>query len=126
MNRNHRLFRGMLAGWLACSLMLVALPAARGTEPVDFTKQILPLLRKHCVACHNNKTAEGGLILENHEALMRGGDSGATISTDAATTSLLVDRITGAIEPIMPPEGNSVGAKPWTAEEVQLLKQWIA
>ena len=126
MNRNHRLFRGMLAGWLAYSLMLVALPAARGTEPVDFTKQILPLLRKHCVACHNNKTAEGGLILENHEALMRGGDSGATISTDAATTSLLVDRITGAIEPIMPPEGNSVGAKPWTAEEVQLLKQWIA
>jgi hypothetical protein len=57
MNRNHRLFQEMLAGWLACCLMFVAAATAQGSEPavaepVDFTKQILPLLRKHCVACH--------------------------------------------------------------------------
>ncbi|MFO0922156.1 MAG: c-type cytochrome domain-containing protein [Pirellulales bacterium] len=48
-------------------------------EPVDFGKQILPLLKKNCVACHHKKEAESGVNLETHSALMKGGDEGVII-----------------------------------------------
>ena len=58
-----------------------AIPIAdvKRDAPVDFAKDVQPLLQKHCVACHNTTTHEGGLSLESPQTMLKGGDSGAAV-----------------------------------------------
>ncbi|MCH8829548.1 MAG: hypothetical protein IID45_08230, partial [Planctomycetes bacterium] len=46
------------------------------TAPVKFEKDILPLLRKSCLACHSATEAQGGLVLETPRTILKGGDRG--------------------------------------------------
>ncbi len=94
-------------------------------QPVDYAKEIAPLLKRNCLACHYEKEAEGGLNLETHQSILQGGDSGPAVTPKDAAASLLMTRATGAEEPLMPPEDNTVGAKPLTPEELGLIKLWI-
>ncbi len=94
-------------------------------EPVDFHGEIMPLLKRSCVACHHEKLAEGGLILETYEKILAGGDSGPAVVPGDFAASLLISRTTGEEEPLMPPEDNAAGAKPLTPEELGLLSLWI-
>lgn len=100
-------------------------PAPAAPQTVDFSRDIAPLLARNCVACHNAKKPEGGLNLESHAGLMAGGDSGAALDTAAPQDSYLLARVTDESDP-MPPIDNAVGAKPLTAEQVELLQRWIA
>lgn len=93
--------------------------------PVDFATEIMPLLKQNCLACHHAKESEGGLNLESHSAVLAGGDSGPAVTPKDVGESLLLARASGAEEPLMPPEDNSVGAKPFTPEQLGLLKLWI-
>ena len=93
---------------------------------LQFGSDILPILAQNCIACHNAKEAEGGLDLESHAALMKGGDSGDSIAVGNPEDSYLLHRVTGEEEPIMPPEDNAVGAKTLNSSEIELLKTWIA
>ncbi|MDA7644531.1 hypothetical protein N8564_04930, partial [Verrucomicrobiales bacterium] len=34
-------------------------------EPVDFGKEVFPLFKKNCIACHNSSKAKGQLNLED-------------------------------------------------------------
>lgn len=95
------------------------------TEPVDFAGEIMPILKRNCLACHHEKEAEGGLILETAEAIHQGGDGGSSVNLEDPIASLLLVRATGAEEPLMPPEDNAVGAKTLTPDELGLLKLWI-
>lgn len=116
--------------YLACSTAALAqentppAPAATAVA-ADFGKDISPLFAKNCVACHNAKKAEGGLNLESHQALMKGGDSGASIVASDANASNLLKRIIDLDDP-MPPAGNAVGAKQLNEAEVALIRAWIA
>ena len=92
---------------------------------VDFSKEIMPILKRNCLACHHEKEAEGGLILETIEAIHQGGDSGSSLDLNSPVQSLLLTRTTGEEEPLMPPEDNAVGAKTLTPEELGLIKRWI-
>lgn len=105
--------------------LLLTLPALNASETVDYAKDIAPLLAKNCVACHNAKTAEGGLNLESHSVLMAGGDSGESIVSGNVDESYLYARASGAEEPVMPPEDNSVGAKLLNEAELELMRTWI-
>ncbi len=109
------------AVWSAAQEAPVGQPAAS----VEFGKQIAPLFAKNCVACHNAKKAEGGLNLESHPALMKGGDSGVSVIAGKATESVLLQRIIDKDDP-MPPVGNAVGAKQLSEAEVELVRAWIA
>lgn len=95
------------------------------SEPVDFSSEILPLLQRNCIACHNAKQPEGGLVLESHARLLEGGDSGPGIVPAETDTSTVWLRASGSEEPLMPPEDNAVGAKPLSPEQLDLLKLWI-
>lgn len=94
-------------------------------RPLDFVNDALPSLKQNCIACHNTQKAEGGLNLETHELLMKGGDSGAAIAVGKSADSLLLKHIIGETESIMPPDGNAVGAKRLTPDEINRLKAWI-
>ena len=95
------------------------------TIPVDFGKEVMPILKRNCLACHQKAEAEGGLVLESIASILKGGDSGTAVIAKDAASSLLMTRTRGEVEPLMPPEDNDVGAIPLTAEELGLLQLWI-
>ena len=93
--------------------------------PVDFEKEVLPILRKNCLACHNASDAESDVILETPQTILKGGSSGASVVPGKPMESMLLTVAMHADEPIMPPEDNEVGAKNLTPQELSLLKLWI-
>ena len=66
--------------------------------PVDFEKEILPILRKNCVACHSASDAESDLVLESPQSILKGGDSGPAAAAGEGADSLLLGRATGRVE----------------------------
>ena len=93
--------------------------------PVDFAKEILPILRKNCLACHNKTDAESDLVLENPAAILKGGLEGPSVVAGKPDESLMLQVAAYKAEPVMPPADNKVGAKKFTPEELGLLKLWI-
>lgn len=94
-------------------------------QAVDYSKEIAPLWKRSCVACHNSKKAEGGLNLETAALLLKGSDSGKSVQPGKSAESELLKRIVATDDTAMPPKDNSAGAKPLTPAEVELVKQWI-
>lgn len=93
--------------------------------PVEFEKEVLPILKKHCVACHNSATKEGHLVLETPAAILKGGDSGPAVVAKKSAESLLLQAAAQESEPFMPPKDNKVNAKPLSSQELGILKLWI-
>lgn len=104
-----------------------ALPVAEVQHdgPVDFEQQILPLLRRNCLACHNTTQAESDLVLETPQTILKGGSEGPGVVPGKAAESLVFQLAAHQRESFMPPAGNTVGAKNLTPEELGLLKLWI-
>src|SRR6056297_1496412 len=105
----------------------VRLPVAEVTRegPVDFEREILPVLKANCMACHNESEAEGELVVETPQSLLLGGDEGPAVIPGNGAESLLFQSAAHQIRPAMPPKKNKVDAKPLTPEQLGLLKLWI-
>ncbi len=104
-----------------------ALPIAevKHDGPVDFEKEILPILRRNCLACHNATDAESDLVLETPQTILKGGSEGPAVIASKSADSLMFKLASHGIDPVMPPEDNDVGAKNLTPEQLGLLKLWI-
>jgi len=94
-------------------------------SPVDFQADILPILKRNCLACHNAAKAEGELVLETPRTIAKGGSDGPVVVPRDSAKSRLLDVGSHRTEPYMPPVGNKVGAKPLESEELGLIKLWI-
>jgi WD40 repeat protein len=118
---------------LAWILVLGGLAAAEANEDaagepssaVDYARDIAPIFSQNCIACHNAKKPEGGLNLESYAGLMAGGDSGESVMAKDIEGSYLLARVSGAEEPLMPPEDNAVGAKRLSDQQLRQIEQWI-
>ncbi|MBW3543258.1 MAG: hypothetical protein KY476_23635, partial [Planctomycetes bacterium] len=105
------------------SIVVASLPAFAADEAApEYAKDVHPVFRKYCVACHDAEEANGGLVIDDFAKLMRGGESGLAIVPGDAENSRLIVLLEKRAEPFMPPEG-SEGP---TREEIALLKAWIA
>lgn len=85
------------------------------------------LFQKHCLDCHSGKDAEGQLILDNYDLLMKGGESGPAVRAGQSGESILVKSVEGTFEKdgkrrIMPPGSKR---KKLDAAEIALLRAWI-
>ena len=91
--------------------------------PVDFAREVRPLLVKRCLACHDAEHAKGGLRLDSREAALKGGKSKQTTLTPGAPAkSELIKRITTHdADELMPPKGGAL-----TSAQIALLTRWIA
>ena len=95
--------------------------------PVDFAKEIYPLFKQNCIACHNASKAKAKLNLESPEAILKGSSSGEVVVPGKPMESLLLIASAHMDEElIMPPEGNKSNAVDLTPEQLGLLKLWIA
>ena len=108
---------------LACQLTLAALLGGVGQGgQIDYLRQVKPLLRKHCYACHGALRQRGGLRLDTVPSARRGGESGPAIVGGDLAESLAYQAVTGGAGFEMPPQGEGV---PLTSTEAGLLRQWI-
>lgn len=84
---------------------------------VSFSRNVAPILAKHCIACHNTRSPGGRLNLDSFAALTKGGESGAAVESHKSADSLLVMMVEDGS---MPKE-----ADPLTPEEIKTIRRWI-
>ncbi|MDR3637881.1 MAG: hypothetical protein P4L84_29015 [Isosphaeraceae bacterium] len=99
-------------------------PLARGAE-IDFYRDVYPVLKSNCIACHNKTTTKAALNMETPEAMRKGGDSGEGLVPGNGAESLIFQAAAHIGDVEMPPKGNKSGALSLTASELALLKAWI-
>src|ERR1700722_17616315 len=59
-----------------------------------YNDQVKPILKTACLSCHGVGTnVSGGLSLNSHESILKGGSSGSAIDTQKADQSLIVRAI---------------------------------
>ncbi len=121
-------FRPRLLASLAILLFAGAATSKQPTAAPDaakvefFEKKVRPIFADHCYHCHSADTKPAGnLRLDDHKGLLTGGNKGPAIVPGAPEKSLLITRVTQKNEKgRMPIEGKHL-----TAEQVDILRQWI-
>jgi len=94
--------------------------------PVDFEKQILPLLKERCFVCHaagQKEEPKAGLRLDGKNWILTGGEKGGpAIRPGKPGKSPLYDHASRYYEAkgVMPPDGNIYARK-----ELRLIERWI-
>lgn len=93
--------------------------AAQAPARVDYQRDVQPILRDHCYACHGSEQQMNGFRLDRRDDAMRGG-SQSVIGPGNAEGSRLYHRLVGtSVGARMPPTG------PLAPEQVAVLKTWI-
>ncbi|QDT48801.1 Planctomycete cytochrome C [Symmachiella dynata] len=107
---------------LCCAVPLRAEDAQ--DRPIDFARDVKPILAGHCAQCHGALRQKGGLRLDAGSLALKGGDSGEIIELGSAEESLLIEYILpdGDDPPLMPPDGQGT---PLKEEQVAVLTAWI-
>ena len=103
----------------------IAITEVKHEGPVDFEKEILPIFRRNCLACHSATEAESDLVLETPQTILKGGSEGPAVVMGKGAESLLLKMASRQKEPFMPPPDNDVKAKALTPDELGLIKLWI-
>lgn len=90
-------------------------------QKVDFSHDVVPILRKHCAECHTGDQKKGGLSFNTQNDLLQGSEHGKVVVPGQGDKSRLIEvvRLTEGSEK-MPPKGPRL-----TAAQVGILKDWI-
>ncbi|MFP6751383.1 MAG: DUF1549 domain-containing protein, partial [Pirellulaceae bacterium] len=120
----HSFVRPREAPWSVLSGLLLAVLGipALGAEPLQYNRDIRPILAEHCFACHGPDSAarKAELRLDNRELAITSG----AISAGKPKQSEMVTRIfSGDADQVMPPPETK---KRLSGAQKQLLKRWIA
>ena len=94
-------------------------------EPVDFVREIQPLLAERCIKCHGPEKQKGGLRLDRKNSAFKGGDSDerGIVPGKAGESRVFQAVISEDEDERMPPRKG--GGEPLTGRQVDLLKRWI-
>src|SRR5215213_538128 len=97
------------------------LPAAPAAAPVEFARDIQPILEGQCYECHGTKKARGQLRLDRKASVFGGGMSGPAVAPGDSENSVLVRRLLGLDgEDRMP-----LDKDPLPDGQIALLRRWI-
>jgi mono/diheme cytochrome c family protein len=102
------------------ALLAASLSLAVTAAPVDFTRDVAPILAKRCQSCHGPAMQQSGLRLDLKSAAMKGGYSGAVIVAGDSRASRLMRMVRGLDKVKMPPVGAALGGA-----EIDTLASWI-
>jgi mono/diheme cytochrome c family protein len=109
--------------------VVLAVSAARQlpaqTAPVDFQREIRPILSDNCFQCHGPDSAarQAGLRLDRRETALETRPNGAAVVPGKSADSLLYQRISDPDANFrMPPPDSH---KRLTAAQIALFKRWI-
>ncbi|MBL9147013.1 MAG: PSD1 domain-containing protein [Verrucomicrobiaceae bacterium] len=116
--------------YLLIALLGSALPAAEPLPAdhakrmerglVTFQKDIVPLLKTHCLKCHGADATKGDLDIATREDLLRGSHNGPVVVAFDAAKSVLIEVINHTKEPNMPKDKPKL-----SSESIAKLTSWI-
>jgi mono/diheme cytochrome c family protein len=124
MPRDARYFSlGLLIALAAASAAVEPVLPAPADKPVDFARDVQPLLARSCYSCHGPTRQKSNFRLDRRLAAFKGGDIGKAIVPHKSEESPLVRYAAGLEDGmLMPPEGEG---KQLTAAEIGILRRWI-
>ncbi len=90
-------------------------------HPVDFSREVKPILEASCIKCHGRGKAKGGFAVDNRESFLKGGETGPAVILGKSAESLLIEMVSG-LDPdnVMPQKGSKL-----TTTQVGILRAWI-
>ena len=94
--------------------LLQMLPAS---AELDFSHEVLPVLKEHCAECHTNGKYKGSLSIDTREALL---DS-ETVVVGNAAESLFIELLTAHD----PDDRMPQKADPLSEEKIAILTKWV-
>lgn len=98
------------------AFLLLLTSTVQAADPIDFDRQVAPLLATRCLECHDGTDPKGKLDLSEHSLLLQGGESGSVLIEGKLDDSPLWQRVR---DDEMPPK------HPLSAEDKAVLKKWI-
>ena len=101
------------------SPLLMCLVLIAQDKPVSYHNDVVPILKRSCMGCHNPLKKKGELDLTTYATFKAGGESKAPFMPGDPETSLIIKQVSGQ-EPEMPMKGDAL-----TKEEVALIGRWI-
>lgn len=106
---------------IMCILSVGSALAADPT-PVDFVRQIKPILTARCIECHHSEALFGDLNLQNRALAFKKRAAGPVIVPGSPESSLFLMTLTlpAKDKKAMPATGHRI-----PADEVALVKRWI-
>ena len=105
---------------IAIGLLLSAGAALLHADDRSFHDRVAPVLRRHCLRCHQGNKPKGGLDLATAKGLFAGADGNPVVVPGKPDESRLIEVVSGD-KPEMPKNG-----KPLLPREIQALREWIA
>src|SRR6476646_8916056 len=107
-------------------LLIVFVGTVRAADPpVDFSRDVLPILSDNCFFCHgpDEKARKAQLRFDTKEGACRVRDGEAVIVPGKSGSSELIRRLTAedSDERMPPPKSN----RHLTAKQIDTLKRWI-
>lgn len=99
--------------------------SASSAKAIDFVREVQPIFREHCIACHGPEKQKSDYRLDIREVALRGGESGeAAIVPGKSAESPLIEFVSGTDpDTLMPPKKSD--QKRLSGEQVAVLRAWI-
>ena len=100
-----------------------ALGASSGNAvPVDYVREVKPLLVERCYKCHGASQQKGKLRLDTTASALQGGENGPAFKRGKSAESLIVQAVKG-----IHPEISRMPYKkpPLSDSQIALIEQWI-
>src|SRR3989442_253499 len=89
--------------------------------PVEFLRDVEPILHKNCYACHGPSQQMNGLRFDQKDAALKGGYSGPAFIPGNSGESKLIQKVASSKDGFkMPPAGPALSAR-----EIGILRAWI-
>jgi mono/diheme cytochrome c family protein len=110
----------------ALAILLIVVAAARAADPpVDFGREVLPILSDNCFFCHgpDAKARKADLRLDTKDGAFRVRDGESVILPGKSAGSELIRRLTAedADERMPPPKSN----RKLTARQIDTIRRWV-
>lgn len=122
MKKRHRPF---LVAALQAALALPVVAAAAADSPVDFDREIRPMLSENCFACHgpDESKRKAGRRLDTREGVLATKDGVTAVVPGQSEASALIQRaLSHDPDEVMPPPKSG---KQLTSAQLEKLRLWI-
>jgi uncharacterized membrane protein/mono/diheme cytochrome c family protein len=106
----------------ASPLVEARVEATQAADAVDFTRDVMPILKDTCVECHGPDKVKARLRMDSVEGLQKGGKSGALVKPGDPENSLMMRRVLGLDGDDQMP----LDKDPLTEKQIDTLRRWIA
>jgi WD40 repeat protein len=117
---------------MMAALLLLSPPTASAADPpaksASFINDVAPILKEHCMACHNSRKRAGKLDMTTFGAFRAGGAHDDPIVAEKPGESLLMERLLAdGLKRMPPPPNDHPSSKDGMLpkEKIALIERWI-